>query len=103
MDIHLQVTHCPLYCLSAGELGTDLYDVEMKLTQVLELAHKWKAVVLLDEADVFLAQRDTTDISRNALVSIFLKKLEYYQGILILTTNLITQCDVAFESTLGQL
>ncbi|RXW14746.1 hypothetical protein EST38_g11108 [Candolleomyces aberdarensis] len=93
-----EATQCPLYCLSAGELGTKLEDVEDKLTQVLELAHKWKAVVLLDEADVFLAQRDSTDVQRNALVSIFLRKLEYYQGILILTTNLITHCDIAFES-----
>ncbi|KAF5342476.1 hypothetical protein D9611_001266 [Ephemerocybe angulata] len=93
-----EVTHCPLYCLSAGELGTELKGVEEMLTQVLELAYKWKAVVLLDEADVFLAQRDSVNIERNALVSIFLRKLEYYQGILILTTNLITQCDIAFES-----
>ncbi|RXW14743.1 hypothetical protein EST38_g11107, partial [Candolleomyces aberdarensis] len=92
-----EVTRCPLYCLSAGELGTELNDVERKLTQVLELAQRWKAVVLLDEADVFLAQRDSTDIRRNALVAIFLRKLEYYQGILILTTNLITHCDAAFE------
>ncbi|KAJ2934083.1 hypothetical protein H1R20_g2987, partial [Candolleomyces eurysporus] len=93
-----EVTRCPLYCLSAGELGTELNDVEQKLVQVLELAQRWKAVVLLDEADVFLAQRDSTDVRRNALVAIFLRKLEYYQGILILTTNLITHCDVAFES-----
>jgi hypothetical protein len=72
--------------------------VEERLTQVLELAQRWKAVVLLDEADVFLAQRDNAGIERNALVSIFLRKLEYYQGILILTTNLVTHCDSAFES-----
>jgi hypothetical protein len=59
--------------------------------------------VLLDEADVFLAQRDSTDVQRNALVSIFLRKLEYYQGILILTTNLITHCDIAFESAWARL
>ena len=31
-------------------------------------------------------------------MSIFLRQLEYYQGILILTTNLLDQCDAAFES-----
>lgn len=65
---------------------------------ILELAHKWNAVLLLDEADVFLQERDTKDIFRNALVSIFLRQLEYFQGVLILTTNRDTLCDPAFES-----
>lgn len=37
-------------------------------------------VVLLDEADVFLEQRTLTDLQRNALVSVFLRVLEYYDG-----------------------
>jgi len=55
-------------------------------------------VLLIDEAEVFLRERSTTDLKRNALVSIFLRQLEYYQGILILTTNMAEQCDPAFES-----
>jgi len=55
-------------------------------------------VLLLDEADVFLYQRGSNDVMRNALVSIFLRQLEYYQGILFLTTNMIAQCDMASES-----
>jgi hypothetical protein len=47
---------------------------------------------------VFLQARDNLDVNRNALVSIFLRQLEYYQGILILTTNRIGSCDPAFES-----
>jgi len=93
-----EVTRRPLYVISAGELGTKPEDVDVKLTEILELAQTWNAVLLLDEAEVFLQQRNTTDVHRNALVSIFLRQLEYYQGILILTTNLITQCDAAFES-----
>ena len=46
----------------------------------------------------FLQQRSVHDIRRNALVSVFLRQLEYYQGILLLTTNLLDQCDLAFES-----
>lgn len=84
--------------VSAGELGTKPEDVDKALTQALTLAHKWDAVMLLDEADVFLQVRDTVDLERNALVSIFLRQLEYYQGILILTTNRIGDCDPAFES-----
>ncbi|KAF9489070.1 P-loop containing nucleoside triphosphate hydrolase protein [Pleurotus eryngii] len=93
-----EVTHRPLYAISAGELGTFSTDVDEKLSQILELAQTWNAVLLLDEAEVFLHQRDSRDIHRNALVSIFLRQLEYYQGILILTTNMVSECDLAFES-----
>lgn len=55
-------------------------------------------VVLLDEADVFLEERDIRDLNRNALVSVFLRILEYYQGILILTSNRVGTFDEAFKS-----
>jgi hypothetical protein len=48
--------------------------------------------VLLDEADVFLEERDMKDLKRNALVSVFLRALEYYDGILILTSNRVGTC-----------
>ncbi|KAJ5762273.1 uncharacterized protein N7511_005655 [Penicillium nucicola] len=56
------------------------------------------AVLLLDEADVFMQARDATDLERNGLVSIFLRMLEYYEGILFLTTNRADNIDPAFES-----
>jgi SpoVK/Ycf46/Vps4 family AAA+-type ATPase len=93
-----EVTRKPLYMVSAGELGTTPVDVDKALTLALELAHKWEAVLLLDEADVFLQARNNTDLNRNALVSIFLRQLEYYKGILVLTTNRVADCDPAFES-----
>jgi len=93
-----EVTHRPLYVISAGELGTDPDDMDQNLARILKLAHIWKAVLLLDEAEVFLHKRSMADLARNALVSIFLRQLEYYQGILIMTTNMIGQCDPAFES-----
>jgi SpoVK/Ycf46/Vps4 family AAA+-type ATPase len=55
-------------------------------------------VLLLDEADVFLEKRTIHDIHRNALVSIFLRLLEYFQGILFLTTNRVETFDDAFQS-----
>jgi len=54
-----------------------------------------------DEADVFLESRGRglgSSTERNALVSVFLRVLEYYQGILILTTNQIAHFDVAIRS-----
>ncbi|KAI0894699.1 P-loop containing nucleoside triphosphate hydrolase protein [Annulohypoxylon nitens] len=93
-----EVTKRPLYSISAGSLGTKLDEVEERLAKTLELAHTWGAVLLLDEADVFLQQRDSNDIERNALVSIFLRHIEYYQGVLVLTTNRVDEFDIAFES-----
>ncbi|KAF8576015.1 P-loop containing nucleoside triphosphate hydrolase protein [Ramaria rubella] len=93
-----EITRRPLYAVSAGELGTEPTALDERLARVLELAQMWDAVLLLDEAEVFLQQRSGTDVMRNALVSIFLRQLEYYQGILVLTTNMIHQCDAAFES-----
>jgi hypothetical protein len=82
-----ELLKCPLYMVSAGELGTDPRTLEGELQKILDIAHAWGAVLLLDEADVFLEKRTIQDIHRNALVSIFLRLLEYFQGILFLTTN----------------
>ncbi|KAK6852737.1 hypothetical protein PG990_010388 [Apiospora arundinis] len=88
----------PLYLMSAGDLGTKPSDVEKALERALELCRMWNAMLLLDEADVFLGTRTNESLARNELVSIFLTKLEYYQGILFLTTNRISSIDHAFQS-----
>lgn len=93
-----ELLHCPLYMVSAGELGTDPAKLELELQKILDIAHSWGAVLLLDEADVFLEKREVHDIHRNALVSIFLRLLEYFQGILFLTTNRVETFDDAFQS-----
>ena len=89
---------CPLYMVSAGDLGTEPTKLEKELQNILDIAHSWGAILLLDEADVFLEQRSIHDIHRNALVSIFLRLLEYFQGILFLTTNRVETFDAAFVS-----
>lgn len=71
----------PLYLMSAGDLGFDPRHVETKLQDILEMCSRWNAVLLLDEADVFLEQRSLHELERNKLVSIFLRVLEYYEGV----------------------
>ncbi|MCJ1282180.1 hypothetical protein MMC26_001503 [Xylographa opegraphella] len=93
-----ELLKCPLYMVSAGELGTNPRELEAELQKVLDIAHSWGAILLLDEADVFLEKRTVQDIHRNALVSIFLRLLEYFQGILFLTTNRVETFDDAFQS-----
>ena len=63
-------------------------------------ARKWGCVLLLDEADVFLAKRGKggDNIDRNALVSVFSRILKYYSVILFLKINRIGSFDEAFKS-----
>ncbi|KAJ3473864.1 hypothetical protein NLG97_g10096 [Lecanicillium saksenae] len=93
-----EVARRPLYVMMSGELGTDMETVEKHLKRVLELAMTWKAVLLIDEADVFLERRSSHDLARNGIVSIFLRVLEYYAGIMFLTTNRVQSFDEAFQS-----
>lgn len=88
----------PLYRVTCGDIGTDPETVEKYLNSVLFIGATWNCVVLLDEADVFLEERTKLDLERNALVSVFLRVLEYYEGILILTSNRIGTFDEAFKS-----
>jgi SpoVK/Ycf46/Vps4 family AAA+-type ATPase len=88
----------PLYRVTCGDIGTDPESVEKYLESVLFIGSTWGCVILLDEADVFLEERTKQDMQRNALVSVFLRVLEYYDGILILTTNRIGTFDEAFKS-----
>ncbi|KAK0623839.1 P-loop containing nucleoside triphosphate hydrolase protein [Immersiella caudata] len=88
----------PLYVLSSGKLGSDPDIIDERLEGVFRLAQTWKAVLLLDEAEVFMAKRSATDLARNAVVSIFLSQLDYYRGILILTMNRVEEIDEAFRS-----
>ena len=56
-------------CTTAGDLGLTAEPVEKELGNKPHLASTWDCVLLLDEADVFLAQRIKQDLQRNALVS----------------------------------
>ncbi|KAI0649735.1 P-loop containing nucleoside triphosphate hydrolase protein [Trametes meyenii] len=90
--------HRPLYVVGGGDLGTKAADVDAELTRVFGIATSWKAIVLIDEADVFLERRSLHDLERNAMVAVFLRHVEYYRGILFLTTNRVTAFDPAFLS-----
>ncbi|KAK4064191.1 uncharacterized protein Triagg1_9170 [Trichoderma aggressivum f. europaeum] len=87
----------PLYMVTAGDLGTDPENLE-KLLKIFDYAVSWNAILLLDEADIFLQDRDYDNLQRNALVSIFLRTLEYFNGIMFLTINHVGAFDQAFQS-----
>ncbi|GFG17794.1 hypothetical protein IFM61392_10224 [Aspergillus lentulus] len=85
----------PLYSISAGDLSAHAEELEVQLTRTFRVASNWKAVLLLDEADVYLQRRDCLHLERNRLVATFLRTLEYYPGIFFLTTNMLQDFDAA--------
>lgn len=93
-----EIARKPLYPVTCGDIGTEPEAVENYLESVLHIGKTWGCVVLLDEADVFLEQRSLEDLRRNALVSVFLRVLEYYDGILVLMSNRVGTFDEAFKS-----
>jgi hypothetical protein len=96
-----ELLHKPLYTIDVGELGITPTDLEAKLQQILEVAERWDAVVLIDEADIFLEARGNSDVLRNAMVGIFLRLLEYHNGVLFLTSNRVSELDEAFQSRIS--
>ena len=93
-----EVAEMPLYRVTCHDVGTTPEAVEKYMGTVMHLGVTWNCILLLDEADVFLEERSMSDLARNSLVSVFLRILEYYDGILILTSNRIGTFDEAFKS-----
>ncbi|KAL9593496.1 MAG: hypothetical protein Q9219_007527 [cf. Caloplaca sp. 3 TL-2023] len=106
----------PLFSITCGDLGETALSVQTNLEKIFQLTRQWGCVLLLDDADVFMSERNVFDVHRNSLVSVFLRALEYvfdsssqllghivdlhsyYPGILFLTTNRAGVIDPAFKS-----
>ncbi|TGO16297.1 hypothetical protein BPAE_0505g00020 [Botrytis paeoniae] len=85
----------------AGELGFDLDSVQTSVRKIVRYATRWQAILLIDEADIFLESRQSggqANLQRNALVAVFLRQLEYSQGIIFLTSNRAQMFDAAIKS-----
>lgn len=59
----------PLMVLTISDIGTRPEEVESILEQKFKTAKSWDAVLLIDEADVFLAKRSIEDLHRSSLVA----------------------------------
>ncbi|HUI83245.1 MAG TPA: ATP-binding protein [Candidatus Binatia bacterium] len=101
----------------AHELGLDLYridlsavvskyigETEKNLKQVFDAAEEGGVLLLFDEADALFGKRgevkDSHDRYANIEVSYLLQRMEAYQGLAILTTNLKSAMDRAFQRRL---
>lgn len=85
-EVYAEVAKRPLYMVQCSQLGTDPDALEKNLAEVLERATRWRAILLIDEADVYIHERGS-DVGQNAIVGVFLRLLEYYNGILFMNTN----------------
>jgi hypothetical protein len=101
----------------AHELQLDLYridlsavvnkyigETEKNLRRVFDAAEDSGAILLFDEADALFGKRsevkDSHDRYANIEVGYLLQRMEAYRGLAILTTNLKTSLDVAFQRRL---
>jgi AAA+ superfamily predicted ATPase len=94
-------THRALFNISTGELGSYQHYIEIELKRLLTYASTFQAIVLIDEADVFLEARTSgpsDQLEQNAMVAVFLRQLEYFQGIVFLTSNRVSVFDAAIKS-----
>mgnify|MGYP003386553424 CR=1 FL=1 len=93
-----EMTHRPLYVVGAGDIGTSPDAIDKCLQRIFTMVGNWNGIVLIDEADVFMSKRTDYDVDYNACVSVFLRLIETYYGILFLTTNRDGNIDSAFDS-----
>ena len=101
----------------AGSLGLDLYQVnlatvvdkyigetEKNLEKIFAAAEGVNGVILFDEADALFGKRsevsDAKDRYANVEVAYLLQRLETYEGVAVLATNLRTNIDDAFTRRL---
>lgn len=96
-EIYAEIIGSPLYSVHSGALGTEAKDIAKNLEKVFQQANRWGCVLLIDEADVFVCRRQN-DIQHNAVVAEFLRKLEYFSGLMFMTTNRPDDIDEAIVS-----
>lgn len=96
-EVYSEIIRRPLYRVHSGQLGLNVTEMEQALKDTLTRAQRWGAVMLIDEADVYIRRRDD-NMAANAVVGVFLRVLEYFNGLLFLTTNRVDDIDEAIVS-----
>jgi SpoVK/Ycf46/Vps4 family AAA+-type ATPase len=97
----------------AGELGLDLYKIDLSgvvskyvgeteknLARIFDEARTSNAILFFDEADALFGKRtqvkDAHDRYANVEISYLLQKMDEYEGVVVLATNLRKNMDEAF-------
>ncbi|GKZ29504.1 hypothetical protein AbraIFM66950_005204 [Aspergillus brasiliensis] len=93
-----EVMKVPLYVLSTEALGTTAAQMKKSLDFILHRVPKWGAILLLEEADIFVQKHNPSDPQEKKLSQVFLPLLEYFEGILFLTSDRFKAIDPVVES-----
>lgn len=96
-QVYSEICQKPLYSVQCGQLGITPNEIEKNLKQIFERSERWRCILLIDEADIYIRKRDN-DIQHNAIVATMLRMLESYKGILFMTTNRSDDIDDAILS-----
>lgn len=85
----------------SGVLSKYIGETQKNLREIFDEVKKSRSILFFDEADVLFGKRvdvtDARDISANAQTAYLLQKMEEYDGITILATNLLQNFDDAYK------
>jgi SpoVK/Ycf46/Vps4 family AAA+-type ATPase len=99
-DLHLDLYRIDLSAVVSKYIG----ETEKNLGRVFDAAEDGGAILLFDEADALFGKRgevrDSHDRYANIEVSYLLQRMEAYRGLAILTTNMKSGLDRAFQRRL---
>ena len=96
-EVFAEATERPLLSVQAAQLGVNPETIETNLRNTLSRASRWNAVVLIDEADVYIAERGS-NLTQNSIVAAFLRVLEHHTATIFMTTNRLATVDDAIAS-----
>ena len=96
-EVYSELMEKPLYKISSGQLGVDAKEMDSNLYDVLRRASRLGCILLIDECETFVRKRGN-DLIQNAIITTFLRKIEYFDGIMFLTSNKIKDIDDAILS-----
>jgi len=85
-EVYSELNQKPLYVIQADELFDKHNSFEKNLSIIFRRVEKWNAVILFDEVDIFLYERGS-DVWQASKVGVFLRLMDYFRGIMFLTTN----------------
>ncbi len=99
-EVYSEIREMPLYRVRAGTLGTTAAELSKALDVIFERVLRWGCLLLLDDADVFVSERDPKgkSMEQNAIVAEFLRILEMYSFLFFLNTNMTGAIDEAVIS-----
>ncbi len=96
-ELHLDLYRIDLSSVVSKYIG----ETEKNLRRVFDAAEEGGVILLFDEADALFGKRsdvkDSHDRYANIEVSYLLQRMECYPGLAILTTNLKSSLDTAFQ------